>query len=142
MIGGQVIDMDGENIIRSLEDLKYMYSLKTGAIIKSSIKAGAVLAGAGQEETKALENYAEKIGLAFQIEDDILDVTGTQEKLGKAIGSDAVNNKITYLTFKSIDEARKDIEELTLEAVNSLTIFGGKARYLIELAKYLVGREN
>jgi len=141
MIGGQVIDMDGENIIRSLEDLKYMYSLKTGAIIKSSIKAGAVLAGAGQEETKALENYAEKIGLAFQIEDDILDVTGTQEKLGKAIGSDAVNNKITYLTFKSIDEARKDIEELTLEAVNSLTIFGGKARYLIELAKYLVGRE-
>lgn len=141
MIGGQVIDMDGENIIRSLEDLKYMYSLKTGAIIKSSIKAGAVLAGAGQEETKALENYAEKIGLAFQIEDDILDVTGTQEKLGKAIGSDAVNNKITYLTFKSIDEARKDIEGLTLEAVNSLTIFGGKARYLIELAKYLVGRE-
>lgn len=141
MIGGQVIDMDGENIIRSLEDLKYMYSLKTGAIIKSSIKAGAVLAGAGQEETKALENYAEKIGLAFQIEDDILDVTGTQEKLGKAIGSDAVNNKITYLTFKSIDEARKDIEELTLEAVNSLTIFDGKARYLIELAKYLVGRE-
>ena len=107
MIGGQVIDMDGENKIRSVEDLKYMYSLKTGAIIKSSIAAGAVLAGAGEEEIRALENYAEKIGIAFQIEDDILDVAGSREKLGKAIGSDAANNKITYLTFKSIDEAKK-----------------------------------
>ena len=142
MVGGQVIDMDGEKKIKSLEDLKYMYSLKTGAIIKSSIKAGAVLAGAGEEETKALENYAEKIGLAFQIEDDILDVTGTREKLGKAIGSDAANNKITWLTFKSLDEARKDIEEFTLDAVNSLAGFGDKARNLIELAKYLTGREN
>ena len=142
MIGGQVIDMDGENKIRSVEDLKYMYSLKTGAIIKSSIAAGAVLAGAGEEEIRALENYAEKIGIAFQIEDDILDVAGSREKLGKAIGSDAANNKITYLTFKSIDEAKKDIEELTEEAIDSLNIFGDKARYLIQLAKYLTSREN
>lgn len=142
MIGGQVIDMDGEAKITSIGDLKYMYSLKTGAIIKSSISAGATLAGASQAEVKALERYAEKVGLAFQIEDDILDLTGSQEKLGKAIGSDAANNKITYLTFKTIDEARFDVEILTQEAVESLSIFGDKAKYLIELAKYLTNREN
>ena len=114
-----------------------MYSLKTGAIIKSSVKAGALLAGASQEETKALEIYSEKIGIAFQIEDDILDVVSTQEKLGKAIGSDAANNKITYLTFKSIDEAKYDVEAFTQEAIESLSIFGDRAKYLIELAIYL-----
>jgi geranylgeranyl diphosphate synthase type II len=142
MIGGQVIDMEGEVKISSIEELKYMYSLKTGAIIKSSIRAGAVLAGANEEEIKLLENYAEKIGMAFQIEDDILDITGTQEALGKAIGSDATNNKITYLTFKNIHEAKKDIEKFTKEAIESLSIFGNKAVNLIELAKYLTSRER
>ena len=142
MIGGQVIDIDGEVKISTIEELKYMYSLKTGAIIKSSVTAGATLAGASQEEIKALEIYAEKIGIAFQIEDDILDITSTQEKLGKAIGSDAANNKITYLTFKSIDEARKDVVDFTEEAIKSLSVFGNKAKYLIELAKYLTNRER
>jgi geranylgeranyl diphosphate synthase type II len=142
MIGGQVIDIDGENKISSIEDLKYMYSLKTGAIIKSSVTAGATLAGATENEIKLLENYAEKIGIAFQIMDDILDVTSTQEKLGKLIGSDAANNKTTYLTFKSIDEARKDVEKFTEEAIKSLSLFGNRAIYLIELAKYLTSREN
>jgi geranylgeranyl diphosphate synthase type II len=142
MIGGQVIDIDGEVKISTIEELKYMYSLKTGAIIKSSVTAGATLAGASQEEIKALEIYAEKIGIAFQIEDDILDITSTQEKLGKAIGSDAANNKIIYLTFKSIDEARKDVVDFTEEAIKSLSVFGNKAKYLIELAKYLTNRER
>ncbi|HQC70750.1 MAG TPA: polyprenyl synthetase family protein [Sedimentibacter sp.] len=142
MIGGQVIDIDGENKISSIEDLKYMYSLKTGAIIKSSVTAGATLAGATENEIKLLENYAEKVGIAFQIMDDILDVTSTQEKLGKLIGSDAANNKTTYLTFKSIDEARKDVEKFTEEAIKSLSLFGNRAIYLIELAKYLTSREN
>jgi geranylgeranyl diphosphate synthase type II len=142
MIGGQVIDIDGENKISSIEDLKYMYSLKTGAIIKSSVTAGATLAGATENEIKLLENYAEKIGIAFQIVDDILDVTSTQEKLGKLIGSDAANNKTTYLTFKSIDEARKDVEKFTDEAIKSLSLFGNRAIYLIELARYLTSREN
>jgi geranylgeranyl diphosphate synthase type II len=142
MIGGQVIDIDGENKISSIEDLKYMYSLKTGAIIKSSVTAGATLAGVTENEIKLLENYAEKIGIAFQIVDDILDVTSTQEKLGKLIGSDAANNKTTYLTFKSIDEARKDVEKFTDEAIKSLSLFGNRAIYLIELAKYLTSREN
>ena len=142
MIGGQVIDIDGEVKISTIEELKYMHSLKTGAIIKSSVTAGATLAGASQEEIKALEIYAEKIGIAFQIEDDILDITSTQEKLGKAIGSDAANNKITYITFKSIDEARKDVVDFTEEAIKSLSVFGNKAKYLIELAKYLTNRER
>lgn len=142
MIGGQVADMESAVNISSIEELKYMYSLKTGAIIKSSVMAGAILAGASEDKVKALEMYAEKIGIAFQIEDDILDVVSTQEKLGKAIGSDVVNNKITYLTFKSIEEAKNDVEKFTLEAIESLSIFGDKAKYLVELANYLTNREN
>ncbi len=140
MIGGQVTDMEGN--INSIEELKYMYSLKTGALIKSSVITGAILAEASNEEIKALEIYSEKIGIAFQIEDDILDVTSTQEKLGKAIGSDATNNKITYLTFKSIEEARNDVEMFTREAIECLNIFGDGAKYLIDLAKYLTSRES
>lgn len=142
MIGGQVVDMEGEEIINSIEDLKYMYSLKTGAIIKSSVIAGAQLAGADEEEMRQLGSYAEKIGIGFQIEDDILDVTGTPEKLGKAVGSDAANKKITYLTFKSIEEARQDVEKFTQEAIESLSMFGGRAEYLVELAKFLTNRER
>lgn len=142
MIGGQVVDMFGHEQIHTLEDLKYMYSLKTGAIIKSSITAGANLGGASEEQLLALESYAEKIGLAFQIEDDILDVTSTLEKLGKAIGSDQANNKVTYLTFTSIEEAQRDLEKLTEEAVESLSIFGSKATNLVELARYLTRRDH
>ena len=141
MIGGQLIDMDG-NKIKTIEDLKYMYSLKTGAIIKSSLRAGAALAGAGDEEMELLGSYAEKIGLAFQIEDDILDVTSTQEKLGKAIGSDAANKKITYLTYKSIEEARQDVDKLTRQAIENLAVFGGRALHLVGLAEYLRNREK
>jgi len=142
MIGGQVVDMEGEEIINSIEDLKYMYSLKTGAILKSSVIAGAQLAGADEEEMRQLGSYAEKIGIGFQIEDDILDVTGTPEKLGKAVGSDAANKKITYLTFRSIEEARQDVEKFTQEAIESLSMFGGRAEYLVELAKFLTNRER
>jgi len=142
MIGGQVVDMFGHDKISSLEDLKYMYSLKTGAIIKSSVIAGALLGGADEKELRALESYAEKIGLAFQIEDDILDVTGTLEKLGKAAGSDAANDKITYLTFVSIEEAQSTVIKLTEEAIESLDAFGEKAAHLAELARYLTNRDH
>jgi geranylgeranyl diphosphate synthase type II len=142
MIGGQVVDMFGHDKISSLEDLKYMYSLKTGAIIKSSVTAGALLGGADEKELRALESYAKKIGLAFQIEDDILDVTGTLEKLGKASGSDAANDKITFLTFASIEEAQNTVVKLTEEAVESLNVFGEKAVHLAGLAKYLTNRDH
>jgi len=142
MIGGQVVDMFGNEKISSLEDLKYMYSLKTGAIIKSSVIAGAILGGANDEQVAALEEFADKIGLAFQIEDDILDVTGTLEKLGKATGSDAANHKTTYLTYVSVEEARRQAETLTDEAIKGLDIFGEKAFYLKELARYLTSRDH
>jgi len=142
MIGGQVVDMHGNKKIKTLDELKYMYSLKTGAIIKSSVLAGALLGGANEIELKALERYAEKIGLAFQIEDDILDVEGKQEELGKPIGSDKNNHKITYLSFVEIKEAKRDVEKLTSEAINDLVIFGDKAINLIEIAKYLTKRDR
>ncbi len=142
MIGGQVVDMFSHDKIKSIGDLKYMYSLKTGALIKSSISAGAILGGANNVQLKHLENYADKIGLAFQIEDDILDVTSSLEKLGKKTGSDAVNDKITYLSFVSIEEAQRQVEQLTREATESLSIFGDKAKNLIELAKYLTKRDH
>jgi len=142
MIGGQVVDMFGHEKISDLEDLKYMYSLKTGAIIKSSVAAGAMLGGANDEQLAALEEFADKIGLAFQIEDDILDVTGTLEKLGKATGSDAANHKTTYLTYVSVEEARRQAETLTDEAIKRLDIFGEKAFCLKELARYLTSRDH
>lgn len=142
MIGGQIVDMYGHEKVSSIEDLKYMYSLKTGAIIKSSVVAGAILGGANDEEIKALEKYAEKLGIAFQIEDDILDVTSTQEVLGKAIGSDVANDKITYLSFVSIEEAQNHVEKFTQEAIESINIFGDKAKYMVELAKYLTNRDH
>lgn len=142
MIGGQIVDMYGHDKVNSLEDLKYMYSLKTGAIIKSSVAAGAILGGADEEQQKCLELYAEKIGIAFQIEDDILDVTSTREKLGKAIGSDIANDKVTYLTYKSIEQSMKDVEQFTDEALKSLEIFGDKAKHLRELALYLTRRDH
>lgn len=142
MIGGQIIDMFGNTKIQTLEQLKYMYSLKTGAIIKSSVVAGAILGGAVEDEVKALEIYAEKLGIAFQIEDDILDVEGTQEKLGKPIGSDMENDKVTYLSFVEIEEAKKHVAQYTKEAIESLNIFGDKAIRLIELAKYLTNRDH
>ncbi len=142
MIGGQVVDMFGNEKISSIEDLKYMYSLKTGAIIKSSVTAGALLGGADKKQLEALESFAEKIGLAFQIEDDILDVTSTLETLGKSIGSDEANNKVTYLSFVSIEEAQRQVVKLTEEAIESLSLFGDKAVNLTELAKYLTNRDH
>ncbi|WP_326908224.1 polyprenyl synthetase family protein [Sedimentibacter sp. MB31-C6] len=141
MIGGQIVDMFGHDEILNIEDLKYMYALKTGAIIKSSVVAGAILGGADNDEVLALEKYAENIGIAFQIVDDILDVTGTQEKIGKAVGSDKANNKITYLSFATIDKAKEHVYKYTEEAINSLSVFGENGRYLKELAKYLTKRE-
>ncbi|MGD9568042.1 MAG: polyprenyl synthetase family protein [Sedimentibacter sp.] len=142
MIGGQVVDMFGHEKISSIEDLKYMYSLKTGAIIKSSITAGALLGGADEKQFSALKSYAQKIGLAFQIQDDILDVTSTLEKLGKKIGSDAANNKTTYLSFVPIEEAQRIVATLTEEAIENLSIFGNKSVYLVELARYLTNRDH
>jgi len=142
MIGGQIVDMAGEELIHSIEDLKYMYSLKTGAIIKSSVHAGAVLGGASEEEISALCIFAEKLGIAFQIQDDVLDVEGSTEKTGKPVGSDEANHKKTYVSYVGLEEAKKHVQKYSQEAIDSLSIFGEKANNLIELAKYLTNRDH
>ena len=138
MIGGQVVDIESRN--EDAELLKYLHSLKTGALIKASGKIGAILAGATEDEIEAVESFCENLGIAFQIQDDILDVTGTEEELGKPIGSDAQNDKSTYVTLFGIDEAEKLAEEYTQKAIKSLGIFEDNTE-LVGLAKKLMGRK-
>lgn len=140
MIGGQIIDM--ENELRSAvseENLRLMYSLKTGKLIKSSCVMGCITAEATDEQIKNAEKYAQCLGLAFQIIDDILDVTGDEAALGKPIGSDAQENKTTFVTLFGIERARKEAARLTEKAMEILKRFDNN-QFLIELTKYLLDR--
>lgn len=137
MVGGQVIDLMSEGKKITFETLKKMDEGKTGALILAAAKMGAVLGGAERKQLAAAENYAASIGLAFQIVDDILDVTGDTQTLGKPTGSDAENEKSTYVTFMGLEKARRTAAELTEAAVASLRCFGGEARFLAELAQSL-----
>ncbi len=138
MIGGQVVDIESRNEDEKL--LKYLHSLKTGALIKASGVIGAILAGATEEEIKAVESFCENLGIAFQIQDDILDVTGNEAELGKPIGSDAENEKSTYVTLFGIEKAEKLAEEYTQKAIKSLDIFEENGE-LVALANKLMGRK-
>ena len=138
MVGGQDIDMGGD--LSDLEKLKFMHSLKTGAIIRASGVIGAILTGASDAEIKAIDEYCYNLGIAFQIQDDILDVLGNEETLGKTIGSDADNNKSTYVTLCGIDKAQRLQEEYIEKAKASLDIFDN-AEELLSLADLLVNRK-
>ncbi len=138
MIGGQVVDIESRN--EDAELLKYLHSLKTGALIKASGVIGAILAGANEDEIKAVESFCDNLGIAFQIQDDILDVTGNEEELGKPIGSDAENEKSTYVTLFGIEKAEKLAEEYTQKAIESLLIFEDNSE-LVALANKLMGRK-
>ncbi len=140
MVGGQTIDIETEGKNPSIETIKEMYSKKTGALIKAACLMGCSLAGADAEKLKAAEKYAEKIGLAFQIVDDILDVTSTVETLGKPIGSDSDNEKVNYVTEFGIERSREIVSRLTKEAVEILTAFDGDTSFLKELALNLSER--
>lgn len=142
MIGGQVIDLLNENKnVADFENLKLMDSLKTGALIETACVMGCIAAGADDKKIKAASDFAQKIGLAFQIKDDILDVTSTLEKLGKMAGSDAQNGKSTYVTLLGVDECQKLVDKLTDEAMSALDAFENNEA-LKEYAKYLADREN
>ncbi len=124
MIGGQAIDIDNETRTDVDEaNLRYMYSLKTGALIRTSCRMGCIAAGASEEKIQLADEYAKKIGLAFQIIDDILDVTSTTEELGKPVGSDEENNKTTFVTVMGIDKAKEEADRLTGEAMALLDKF-------------------
>ncbi|MBR0287553.1 MAG: polyprenyl synthetase family protein [Selenomonadaceae bacterium] len=142
MVGGQAIDLRSEGIQIDFATLKLMHSGKTGALFKAAIRSGAILAQASEEKLNALTRYAENFGLAFQITDDILDVTGDEKILGKPIGSDEKNLKSTYVSLTSLDEAKRLAKVTVDEALNALEIFGNEADFLRELVQYLIAREK
>ena len=145
MVGGQVVDVESEKsddcpITR--EKLDFIYRLKTGALIENSMMIGAILAGASSDEVSRVEQIAAKLGLAFQIQDDVLDVTSTLEVLGKPVGSDEKNNKATYVTFEGLDKAVSDVERISKEAEEQLDDLGYDDAFLKELFEYLIHREK
>ena len=142
MIGGQVVDVKESGHILTGEMLDFIYRLKTGALIESSMMIGAVLAGAGAEDTEKMEQIARGIGLAFQIQDDILDVTSTTEVLGKPVHSDEKNEKTTYVTWKGLEGSRQEVARMTEEAVRALRTIQPDGGFLEELLKSLVYREK
>lgn len=142
MIGGQVVDVQESGKAVSGEVLDFIYRLKTSALIEASMMAGAVLAGAEEGQVSRMEQIAGKIGLAFQIQDDILDVTSTEEVLGKPIHSDEKNQKTTYVTLLGIEQAQKKVEELSNEAIALLHQFTGENAYLEQLLIQLIHRDR
>lgn len=141
MIGGQVIDIEAEKITPDLETLNQMYKKKTSALIEASMMVGAVLAGAAKEDISKIEQIANNIGLAFQIQDDILDVTSTTEVLGKPIHSDEKNQKVTYVTLLGIENAKNEVKSISECAINELRSLPYQNEFLLELTKYLIVRE-
>ena len=145
MVGGQVVDVESEksdDCPVTREKLDFIYRLKTSALIESSMMIGAILAGASPDEISRVEQIAAKLGLAFQIQDDVLDVTSTLEVLGKPVGSDEKNNKATYVTFEGLDKAVSDVERISKEAEEQLDDLGYDDAFLKELFEYLIHREK
>ena len=142
MVGGQAIDLEAEGRLPSPAVMKLMHRLKTGALFRASLRAGAMLGGGSEEDLNNLTEYAENFGLAFQITDDILDVTGTEAALGKPVGSDEKNQKATYVSVYSLMEAREMAQSAVMDAVASLERFGDRAWVLRSLAEYLLTRDS
>ncbi len=142
MVGGQSIDLQSEGKHINMMTLRKMHIGKTGALFLAAIRSGAILAGASKDQLDALTLYAENFGLAFQITDDILDVTGDEKSLGKPVGSDAKNGKSTYVTLMSLDEAKFLAEKTVETALDALKYFGDEADFLRETVTQLILRER
>ena len=142
MVGGQALDLEAENRQITMEELRSVHRGKTGALFCAALRSGAILAGATEEQLAALTSYADHFGLAFQITDDILDVIGSAEEIGKPVGSDEKNNKSTYVSLTSLPEAQA-LARCTAEAAEeALSIFGSEADFLRGLVTYLVNRKQ
>lgn len=142
MVGGQAIDLRSEGVQIDLATLKLMHIGKTGALFKAAIRSGAILAKAPENKLLDLTRYAENFGLAFQITDDILDVTGDEKILGKPTGSDAKKFKATYVSLTSLDESKELAQKAVDESLNALENFGAEADFLRELVQYLTARKK
>ncbi len=145
MIGGQTADIEAENLGEKVtqEHLLFIHEHKTAALIQAAMMVGAVLAGANEEQVMLVEKAAYEIGIAFQIQDDILDVTSTLETLGKPVGSDAKNQKTTYVTLRGLTEASQEQKELSDHAIkllNTLEKKGVQNEFLMELIRSLITR--
>ena len=144
MIGGQTADIEAENMGGSVteEQLLFIHEHKTAALIQSAMMVGAILAGASDADIKKIEGIGYDIGIAFQIQDDILDVTGDAAKLGKSIGSDEKNHKVTYVTLKGLAQAQADQQALSSRAIELLASFAQRNLFLEELVKNLITRNK
>jgi geranylgeranyl diphosphate synthase type II len=142
MVGGQVVDMESEGQDVDLPTLEYIHTHKTGALIRASVRTGAIYAKASDKRLKDLTRYGERVGLAFQIADDILDIVGSQEEIGKDVGSDLKKGKKTFPSFYGLEESRRRAREVSDQALSALKDFDRKADPLRELAKYIVTRVN
>ena len=142
MVGGQIIDLESEGKRIPLEELRALHAAKTGALIRVSVRAGAMLAKADDARLRALTAYGEALGLAFQIADDILDVVGEEEALGKPVGSDQANKKSTYPALVGLDESRILGQEAAASAIEALTEFGPEADPFRDLARFVMERDN
>lgn len=142
MIGGQVVDVTSVGMSVSKDKLDFIYELKTSALIESAMMIGAILAGAGDADVKKVELIAKNVGIAFQIQDDILDVTSTVEVLGKPVLSDEKNEKTTYVTLVGLENAKKYVEQISNDAIGVLQEFEAKNPFLEELLRQLIHREK
>lgn len=144
MLGGQCVDVEAEDpkVQIDMDRLLYIHDKKTAAMIQSSMMIGAVLAGAGEDDIASLEKIGYLVGLAFQIRDDILDIEGTQEELGKPIGSDAKNHKATYVSLAGMEKAKKDVEDFSAQAIDMVQNLSSKSSFLTDMIRDLVYRTN
>jgi geranylgeranyl diphosphate synthase type II len=142
LIGGQVADIESENQAVDASGLEYIHRSKTGAMITASVVVGGIIAGASPEKIDALRAYGERVGLAFQIADDILDVTSTSEQLGKTPGKDAAANKATYPSIHGIEASRSRAGQLVQEAVELASELGEGATMLGQIARFIVARKS
>lgn len=142
MVGGQVFDIQAENKDIDLDTLQTIHKHKTGMLIRAAVRMGAIAAGANDRQLDDLTGYAEDIGLAFQIADDVLNVTGTREELGKNPNTDAERGKKTYPTFHGVEGAKKLADDCVARAINRLSSLGPSADPLREIARYITARKN
>ena len=142
MIAGEYVDTEYEGKEITTEDLNYIHENKTGALLKLCVRMGAILGGANDKDLENLTSYAEKIGLAFQIKDDILSVEGDEKILGKPVGNDKKLEKCTYVSKYGIDKSKEILGKITKEAIKKLESFGNKAEFLRDLALYIENRNK
>ncbi|HWQ89856.1 MAG TPA: farnesyl diphosphate synthase [Desulfitobacteriaceae bacterium] len=141
MVGGQVLDLDGEGKDLTLGEIEEINRKKTGALLRVAARLGAILGGGREDQIEALTQYAQALGLAFQIKDDVLDIEGDSGILGKPVGSDQKNAKATYPSLMGLEKAREYLHDQTSKALEALACFGERGRFLAQLAEYMENRQ-